>query len=205
MGVLQHRLYTWPEFLEGEAHIINELFALGLPCLHLRKPTSSLEEYQALLKEINAAYHPKIILHQHWEVADEFNIQGLHWTEGRRTTETPSNFAYQVADQQAKGYQVGSSIHQPGQLLEMPNSLDYVTVSPVFESISKPNYRASHVWKDSGKYPFLLVGLGGVASDKITELQARGFKAIALLGAIWKPADQAIEKYQELCQRLQQP
>lgn len=202
--MLEHRLYTWPDFLEEEANLINQFFALGLPYLHLRKPKSSLKDCQRLLKKINSINHSKIILHQHWELADQFAIGGMHWTESRRAVETTNNFVQQVARQQEAGYQVGCAIHQPEQLSQLPPSLDYVTVSPIFESISKPNHKATHTWEDKGEHPFLLVALGGVSLAKLAAVQVRGFRSVALLGAVWLPRSQALKNYQQICLKIQQ-
>jgi thiamine-phosphate pyrophosphorylase len=201
---IEHRLYTSPDFLEGEAHLLNQFFDRGLPWLHLRKPSGSVENCRSLLEGIDQAHYSKIIVHQHWQLVEEFGLGGIHWTEIRRATETPSQFAEELRKQKAKGYQVGTSIHQPGQLQEMPESLDYVTVSPIFESISKPNYMVSHTWYDRGEHAFLLVGLGGIAPPRLAEVRTRGFKSVALLGAIWKHPAQAFENYQQLCQALAQ-
>ena len=201
---MEHRIYTSPDFLEGEANALTTMLALGLPFLHLRKPKSNIKHSRALLANIDARYHHKIILHQHWELIEEFALGGLHWTEGRRATETPSNFARHVAVQQKKGWIVGTSIHQPEQLLEMPPSLDYVTVSPIFESISKPEHLAKYEWHDTQEHPFLLVALGGVAPSTLSKAQVRGFRSVGLLGAIWKEPQQAVQNYKELCQVLKQ-
>ncbi|MGH1335196.1 MAG: thiamine phosphate synthase [Aureispira sp.] len=202
--MLEHRLYTWPNFLEGEGKLINELFARELPYLHLRKPNSSLEECQTLLEQINPIYYSQIILHQYWELGKVLKLGGVHWTERQRTSLSIEAFAQQVADQQAAGYQVGTAIHHPKQLEELPETLNYVTVSPVFESISKPNYQANYQWKDDKTTPFLLVALGGIAPDKLEAVQARGFHAVAVLGAVWQPLKSVLQNYEQLWQGIQQ-
>lgn len=200
--MLKHRVYTWPEFLPKEGQWINALFEEGLPCLHLRKPKSIWEECQTLLKQIDAAYHSRIIVHQHWKLGAEFGLGGIHWTEQSRANSP--DFEQAVLAQQAQGWQVGTAIHQPHQLASLPPCLDYVTVSPIFASISKPNYQAQHHWEDRKNHPFSLVALGGIAPNNLAAVQARGFQEVALLGAIWQPVPSIINNYQLLCQALQQ-
>jgi thiamine-phosphate pyrophosphorylase len=201
---MQHRLYTWPEFLEGEGIILNALFEMGLPCLHLRKPQATLAACEQLLEQIDQSYHGRIVVHQHWELTSLFELGGIHWTERSRASATALEFAQAIKVQQERGLQVGTSIHHPKQLDTLPVSLDYVTVSPIFESISKPNYQARYYWEDRGHYPFLLVALGGIEPSNIALVQERGFRSAALLGAIWKPQTAVLQNYQQLCQIIQQ-
>lgn len=201
---MQHRLYTWPDFLEGEGALINALFEMGLPWLHLRKPQATLAACRHLLEQIDESYHERIIVHQHWELAAWFELGGIHWTEHSRALVTPLEFAQKVKRQQTQGLQVGTAIHHPQQLAELPASLDYVTVSPIFESISKPNYTARYHWEDRGDYSFALVALGGIEPANLALVQARGFGSVAVLGAVWKPQTAILQNYQQLCQALQQ-
>lgn len=201
---MQHRLYTWPDFLEEEGRLINTLFEMGLPLLHLRKPQATLAACQHLLEQIDKRYHERIIVHEHWELTASFDLGGIHWTERSRASVKSSVFEQQLRVQQARGLQVGTAIHHPKQLDELPASLDYVTVSPIFESISKPNYKASYHWEDRGNYPFLLVALGGIEASNLALVQARGFSSVAVLGAVWKPQTAVLQNYQQLCQALKQ-
>lgn len=201
---MQHRLYTWPDFLQGEGRLINALFDKGLPWLHLRKPAASLVACRLLLEQIDRQYHRRIIVHQHWELTALFELGGIHWTEQSRALYSPSELIQKVQVQQAMGLQVGTAIHQPEQLAELPALLDYVTVSPIFESISKPNYKASYHWEDHGHYPFVLVALGGIEPSNLVLVQKRGFGSVAVLGTVWQPQAAVLQNYQQLCQALQQ-
>lgn len=60
--------------------------------------------------------------------------------------------------------------------------LDYITLSPVFDSISKPGYTSV----EFGPLPsgVTVIGLGGVTTDRAVQLKARGFAGAAMLGAI---------------------
>ncbi|MFK7796406.1 MAG: thiamine phosphate synthase [Aureispira sp.] len=201
---MQHRLYTWPDFLEGEGGLINALFEMGLPLLHLRKPQATLAACRHLLEQIDRRYHQRIMVHQHWELTALFELGGIHWTERSRALVTPLELEQEVKRQQAKGLQVGTAIHHPQQLAELPASLDYVTVSPIFESISKLAYKANYYWENRDDYSFVLVALGGIEPSNLALVQKRGFSSVAVLGAIWKPQTAILQNYQHLCQALQQ-
>ncbi len=60
---------TTPDFFAGEADLINLLFVNGLQRLHLRKPDSTRADYEGLLKKIAPEFLPKIVLHDHLDLA----------------------------------------------------------------------------------------------------------------------------------------
>ena len=68
--------------------------------------------------------------------------------------------------------------------LEFASDYDYVTLSPIFDSISKQGYKSAFKLmelknKIKGKK---VVALGGVTPDKFSYLKSIGFKGAALLG-----------------------
>ena len=75
---MQLRVITHPEYLEGEAEIINGLFKEGLTCLHLRKPKWTNDQIMALIEEIDKPHHKKITFHQMHHMAVDFELGGVH-------------------------------------------------------------------------------------------------------------------------------
>lgn len=201
---MRHRLYTTPEALPNEGIKLNRLLEQGLPWLHLRKPNYTLKELEALLQSIEVAYHPRLVLHQHWTLAEHYAVGGVHWTEWSRRQQEPADFAKAVAKQQAYGWQVGTAVHHPLTLDRLPHYIDYATVSPVFPSISKPHYHPNLDWHNTGKYPFTLIGLGGIDGPNLQLAYDRGFREVIFLGAIWSEPQRTLIRYKKLCQRLQQ-
>lgn len=77
--------------------------------------------------------------------------------------------------------------------------LDYVFLSPIYSSISKPGHGgegAAATFPDAdalasalagSRYPVL--ALGGVTPDRFSELAELGFAGAALLGSIWAADD----------------
>ena len=65
---------TSPEFLSGETTFIGKLFLQGLDLLHLRKPEASLEAYKQLLLQIPEQWHSRIVLHEHFELVEEYSV-----------------------------------------------------------------------------------------------------------------------------------
>lgn len=81
---------TSPEFLSGEAIFIDKLFSQGLDLLHLRKPEASLEAYKRLLLQIPKHWYSRIVLHEHFALAEKFGLHGIHLN--RRCSQVPDSF-----------------------------------------------------------------------------------------------------------------
>ena len=81
---------TLPDFIENESTYINQLFKAGIDLLHLRKPESNTEECKRLIQEIDKKWHKKIVVHDHFELCQEFHLHGIHLN--RRNHEIPEGF-----------------------------------------------------------------------------------------------------------------
>ena len=77
-------ILTHPELLPGETDILNRLFAEGLSCLHLRKPSLGYDETRSFIEAISHQYHSRIVIHDHYQLAHEFALKGVHRSEERR-------------------------------------------------------------------------------------------------------------------------
>lgn len=124
-------IITSPEFLSGEAIFIDKLFSQGLDLLHLRKPEASLEAYKQLLFQIPEQWHSRIVLHEHFELAEEYKLHGIHLN--RRCSVAPK--AYHGS--------ISCSCHTIEEVITQKDSKDYVFLSPIFDSISKVGYHAA--------------------------------------------------------------
>ena len=86
---------TQPEFFEDEAAAITSLFDTGLEILHLRKPGASYEDMDKLLRRLPAEYMERIVTHDHFGLASERNLKGIH-LNGRNPT-VPAGFTGHVS------------------------------------------------------------------------------------------------------------
>jgi thiamine-phosphate pyrophosphorylase len=200
---MKHRLLTTPYFFVDEAKLLNQLFAAGLPLLHLRKPEGTQKEVEALLGKIEPDYYNQIILHQFPVLVKTFGLGGVHLRErARRALEQTNQLNTFRAE--FENYILGTAIHQVEDLQKLPHYMDYAFVSPVFDSISKIAYRASSEWKYNhwDSLPFDIVGLGGMNKNTIPIASDRNFKEVAILGAVWEDKNQVIENYNTICQTI---
>lgn len=176
-----------PTPITKEAFLINQLFDEGLTVFHLRKPESSSQELVLLLQEINPTHYSKIVLHSHHYLAKSFGINRLHFNEVSRKQLIEDALETYNAD----GVILSTSIHTTDDYNQLSDKFDYAFLSPVFDSISKPNYQAqtfnlNHIHKKTNTK---LIALGGINEATCAKAFEMGFDGIALLGAIWNSED----------------
>lgn len=175
-----------PTPVANEASLINRLFDEGLPVLHLRKPESSLKEVALLLQEIDPEHYPKIALHQHHSIAENFGISRLHYTEAARKAVSGETLSQQRAE-----YVVSTSVHSLADYQGLSEHFGYAFLSPVFNSISKPGHEAQNfsLKKSDKKIHTNLIALGGIDERNCCQAYEMGYDGIAVLGAVWNTED----------------
>lgn len=172
-----------PDYFEGEAMAINQLFVQGMEILHLRKPGNDPGRFRELLSGINPLFYNQIAIHQHHDMAGEFNIRRLHYPEKHRES---ADLAV-LEGQSRNRFVLSSSIHQ---LSLLPDLLfmDYVFYGPVFNSISKPGYQ--RVVEPGFRLPIRsggprVIAIGGITIANLETVKQMNFDGAALLGAVW--------------------
>lgn len=178
---------TAPEFLPDEAAMLAALLEHGADRIHLRKPGCTAGELAALIERLPAKYYPRISLHDHFGLQARYGIGGIHLNS--RNPLPPPGF---------KGV-VSRSCHSLDEVARHKASVDYVFLSPVFDSLSKAGYRAAFApgaLDEAAKLGIIdrkVIALGGMSAKKMPQVRAWGFGGIALLGAVWQscrtPAD----------------
>ena len=190
-----------PKFIHGEAEIINNLFAEGLECIHLRKPDSSLKNMTDLIEKINPAFYDRISLHQHHILAKKFGIRKLHFTEQSRLLSNHES----LQKLKHEGYIISTSVHNLYDLNTLSTSFDYTFFGPVFDSISKIGYdgiweESFHLNKDQKKVK--VIALGGIDHSNLNKIMKMNFDGAAVLGALWKNPEKATEEFARLSRSL---
>lgn len=189
---------TTPYFFGQEGPVVSALFDEGMECLHVRKPGCSRDELVRLLKEIPEMYHPRIRLHDHFELYDRFRIGGLHLN--KRNHSVPPGY---------KGC-ISRSCHSLQEVKEN-DRLDYVFLSPVFRSISKEGYGSGfsidtlRKASDDGIINEKVIALGGMDMHTIPAVADMNFGGVAVLGALWgiRPEEKEPALILEQYKRLQ--
>lgn len=171
---------TLPEFFPQEAYLIDLLFDNGLETLHLRKPESNETEFENLLESINPKNWNKIVTHDHFSLAAKYNLKGIHLN--KRNDVIPENFNGTIS----------KSMHSAEELVTEKQKYNYVSLSPIYNSVSKKGYNSKFTEKEllELKYKGLIdekvYALGGITAQNIGLLKNFGFGGAMILGSIWQ-------------------
>lgn len=174
---------TLPYFFIEEHQILTALFDEGLELLHLRKPNAEPVFSERLLALIPSEYRERIVVHDHFYLKDEYRLKGIHLNE--RNPEIPKNY---------KGH-VSASFHTPEEVVEGKKKYDYVFFSPIFDSISKPDYHSPYTpaqLRELGSRKVIdkhVMALGGITLENIERARDYGFGGAVVLGSLWQLFD----------------
>ncbi len=171
---------THPDEVADEAVKITAALDHGFDWIHLRKPTWSYRDVRNLIEAIPQRLWRKLRLHGHFILLDEFNLGGVQLNA--KHPRVPYN-----------ALTVTRSCHSIAEANDCADLL-YVTLSPIYDSISKTGYKSAFDL-DTIQIGKNVVALGGVTPDKFEQLQNIGFAGAALLGSMnWQlPTEQFIE------------
>lgn len=181
---------TAENIINCEAEIINTLFHSGLSRLHLRKPKATYSQMEEIINCIDKRYYDRIVVHDHHELAVKYNLGGIHINS--RNRERPIGYNGSVS----------CSCHSISELKDKRDEFDYLSLSPIFNSISKEGYQsnftASQLIKarKDGIIDDKVYALGGVDADNISLLGHYGFGGAMILGYMWdNDGDKAVERF----------
>ena len=172
---MQLVVLTSEKFMSNEPAVVNALFRCGLMRLHVRKPGSSIAHIRCLLKNVDHAFHSRIIVHQHPNLLDEFNLAGIHL-----------KVSDYISTERPKGI-LSCSAHSEEAFSDLDRPWSEIFISPLYNSISKINYRGDKSLLKLGEKDRKgkLIALGGICADNILAIKQAGFDGAAVLGTIW--------------------
>ena len=183
------------KIIRGEAEVLNLLFTKGMSVLHLRKPFSTAEELSSLLQAIETEFRDRIVLHDHFELYHSYGVKGIHLN--RRNPEPL----------QGKTLSRSCSCHSVTECIEKSEKYDYLFLSPVFDSISKPGYGCRFSTEElveanrNISFSEKVIALGGITSETIPLARQYGFKGVAVLGGLWGSYEFDLNE-KKVCQRF---
>jgi thiamine-phosphate pyrophosphorylase len=195
-----------PDPIQDEQDLVKVLFEEGMTTFHLRKPKASEEEMKLWIEGIDVSMRKHLVIHSHWKLAAEFELKGIHI--GAHAMQSLSQNEINNWIQIHSTYS-STSVHNMQEAQAIPDGIKSVWLSPVFESISKTNYKSSltsleldlvkqFLQKDKKTNVY---ALGGISSKHITELKQRNFDGAVVLGALWNNIESS---KQELIQRFRE-
>lgn len=166
-----------PGNLRKEAMQISTILDGGWDRVHLRHPGATLREMQAIIEALPQEMHSRLVIHGHFELVNHFKLGGLHLN--RRCPIPPANYHGPLS----------RSCHSIEEIKSC-SGMDYVTLSPIFNSISKTGYLSAFTPDELAELdciPQKVIALGGVTPERIDRLKRYNFSGFAMLGALpWK-------------------
>jgi thiamine-phosphate pyrophosphorylase len=186
---------TNPFTVVNEISIIDSLFEEGLYLLHIRKPNFSAIEMAQFIQQIKQEDRSKLVLHNHHDLAGDFGINRIHFSEKNR------EHSFSIRSDQKI---FSTSTHSIEDFNALENDFEYAFLSPVFTSISKEDYHPkTNLFKalqSRTNHNTKVIALGGIDSKNIQKALENGFDDVALLGSIWNNENPI--KQSKLCQQV---
>lgn len=185
-------LISPPAAVADETVLVGEMLAAGLAWFHVRKPNWEPAAVADYLARLPARHLARVVVHGQPALVREFHLGGLHLSAaaraaaGRRPPLLP-------------GQTLSTSFHHLAELRRSRRRYDYVFLSPIFDSLSKPDYPAAFDLAtlraalaarrgQAGAGPQVLA-LGGIQEHRLAAVRQAGFAGAAVLGAVWHSPD----------------
>lgn len=165
-------------FIADEASLIMAALDSGIDRVHIRKPGAAINAVETLLRGISTEYYSRLSIHEHLSLATQFGLGGVHLNS--RNCDIPHSFVGVIS-------RSCHSIHE----LTLYSNLDYLMLSPIFDSVSKPGYASAFKEKDikkaadKGVINKRTIALGGIKPENVSLIKSMGFGGCAVLGYIW--------------------
>jgi thiamine-phosphate pyrophosphorylase len=180
----QWKIFTREISQPGDKEILNALAGFPEVTIHFRKPCYSKEVYTKELSFLSRLAISKTMLHEHHELALDFEVKGIHYK---------SHQAIHPIDSKLIS---SKSFHDFDTLLKEGNQHHYVFISPLFSSISKEGYSSAFSYEEISKQlieakdkNIAVIGLGGFSEKNIEQWKNWNLAGVGLLGAIWNSVD----------------
>ncbi len=175
-----------PDDFPHEPALVRRMLQRSSATLHLRKPGQTDGQLADYLQQIPAAHHHRIMVHGHRRLLAQFDLKGVHFTEKERRCHPEG---LRELREERPRCRLSAAFHRIEDIPEPDGRLDYILLSPIFDSISKPGYTAA--FDQAALKNFLghtghrVVALGGIDAQRVAVAAALGFKGVAVLGAVW--------------------
>lgn len=190
-------LITTPTYFVEEDKIITKLFEEGLDILHLRKPETAPVYAERLLTLIPEKYRKRIVVHGHFYLKEEYKLKGIHLNQ--RNPMPPMDYSGHLS----------TSCHSLKEIKLQKKKFDYMFLSPIYDSISKPDYNSAFSPEQirkaakEGIIDKKVIALGGINEQNILEIKDYGFGGAAIIGGLWNKFDPNFDNnYQPLIEHF---
>jgi len=203
---MQLILISNPENFCCEHELLRKFFNAGLEYFHLRKPGYSIEDYINYIELVPEKYHKNIVVHNYIDLYSEYNLKGIHFSRHNK---------YRINEFEQAVIQKSISAHSFDELLNL-QEFNYAFLSPVYNSISKKNYKSMFNPEEIAKFfkrnilDTRVIALGGISYENTEKTLLIGFDGVAVMGSLWnnyfveKNIETTVRYFIELNKKCQQ-
>ena len=168
--------------------VAEAVFAGGCRWFSLREKDLTPEERRVLLGELvslGRRFGAVVTAHEDIEAVAAIGADGVH---------VPGGGNPDAVRARLPGALIGASAHSADEAAALLRAgADYVTVSPVFMTASKPGYGPAlgleALASIAARAPGPVVALGGITPENAAQCVAAGARGVAVMGEIMRSAD----------------
>jgi len=168
--------------------VAEAVFAGGCRWLSLREkdlPPAERHALLAALVTLGRRYGASVTVHDDIEAVASADAAGVH---------LPSGGSPEAARLRLQDALIGASAHSAEEASALLRAgVDYVTVSPIFITASKPGYGPAlglgGLASAVAQAPGPVIALGGIAAENAAQCFAAGAQGVAVMGEIMRAAD----------------
>ena len=181
-------VFTNPYELPMERDHILGLLHSGLHRLHIYKPRLDRRALIDFLHQIPPVFHPRLVLHQHVDLACRFDVGGVLLPSG-----IGARVRAAVMRMRRPGIVIHATTRDPRSVIRLKRWADRVLLGPVVQKMGETSFRELLSPADLQlvvqNHSADTIAIGGVYPETIDEIRDRGFGVVALQGAVWKTDD----------------
>jgi len=184
--VITDRRQAAPRSLEW---VLTAAFEGGARWASVREKDLTPDDRFELLRRLQplaASYAAILMVHDDLDAARRLRLDGLH---------LPSDGNVEIARRNLPHALIGQSWHGTEPIGRSGRSADYLTLSPIYLSASKPGYGPAlglaGLAELRARTDVRLIALGGIEETTIAACKHAGGDGVAVMGAIMRAADPA--------------
>lgn len=169
--------------------LVKKAFDRGCDAVLLREPTlvdSAREELAVTIKKICADYHNLFFISHDLLLAKKLGVDGVHLKAVQSCQDARDFFG-------AHTITIGQSCHSMQEALQAErNGADYISLSPIFISASKPDYGPAlglaMLKRIAKKIALPVLALGGITPDNTALCHRAGAHGVMMMGSFMRDA-----------------
>lgn len=195
-------IITREEFSADESRQLKDILENFPVFIHIRKPRYPLKEYISFLNTIPEELRTNVFIHEFHEECASLGPGGLHIPVRSRSLyfQKLKNLFF-IPE---KKFNLSFSLHEVDKNFIPDVITDFVFISPVWNSISKPGYPGKKISPSAFNIPSSVqrIALGGIVPENIKQTLELGYDGIAVCGWIWN-SGQPVRQVEEIWNQLQ--